>query len=255
MIDHPLIAFVAMPVAAYVIGSTPFGVIIARSRGVDLRTQGSGNVGATNVGRVLGARWGYLCFFLDVLKGAAPVVAAGILLRQSGQAVPSATRQLAWLLTACGAILGHVFTFWLKFRGGKGVATSLGVLVGFYPYFTWAGLAAFALWGVLVGIWRYVSLASIVAAAAFPLLVVGACLLFGWPLGDAWPLPAFASAMALLVIIRHRTNITRLLAGNENRIGGGGNEPRRGEGKKKKQQRVTAEDAEGAEGRRRSSEE
>jgi len=240
MIDHPLIAFVAMPVAAYVIGSTPFGVIIARSRGVDLRTQGSGNVGATNVGRVLGARWGYLCFFLDVLKGAAPVVAAGILLRQSGQAVPSATRQLAWLLTACGAILGHVFTFWLKFRGGKGVATSLGVLVGFYPYFTWAGLAAFALWGVLVGIWRYVSLASIVAAAAFPLLVVG-----------AW----FASAMALLVIIRHRTNITRLLAGNENRIGGGGNEPRRGEGKKKKQQRVTAEDAEGAEGRRRSSEE
>ncbi|HET6429332.1 MAG TPA: glycerol-3-phosphate 1-O-acyltransferase PlsY [Phycisphaerae bacterium] len=220
MIDNPLIAFAAMPAVAYVIGSTPFGVIIARSHGVDLRRRGSGNVGATNVGRVLGARWGYLCFVLDVLKGAAPVLAAGLLLRDPAEAVPPAPTQLAWLLVACGAILGHVFSFWLKFRGGKGVATSLGVLMGFYPYFTWAGLAAFALWGVAVLIWRYVSLASILAAGAFPLLFVGACFLFGWPLRQACPLLAFASAMAVLVIIRHRTNITRLLAGNENRIGG-----------------------------------
>ena len=220
MIDNPLIAFVAMPAAAYVIGSTPFGVILARAHGVDLRSRGSGNVGATNVGRVLGAKWGYLCFVLDVLKGVAPVLAAGLLLRQRGAAVPSAPTQATWLLVGCGAILGHVFSFWLTFRGGKGVATSLGVLMGFYPYFTWPGLAAFAVWGVVVGIWRYVSLASVVAAGALPLLFVGACFVFGWPLRDTWPLLAFASVMALLVVARHRTNIARLLAGNENKIGG-----------------------------------
>ena len=212
MIDNPLIAFAAMPLAAYVIGSTPFGVIIARAKGVDLRAQGSGNVGATNVGRVLGQRWWYLCFVLDVLKGALPVLAAGLLLREPDRAVPSATTQLAWLLVACGAIMGHVFSFWLKFRGGKGVATSLGVLLGFYPFFTWPGLVAFALWGAAVLIWRYVSLASIIAAGAFPLLLVCACFVFGWDLGVVWPLLAFASAMALLVIVRHRTNISRLLA-------------------------------------------
>ena len=222
MIDNPLIAFAAMPLAAYLIGSTPFGVMIARAKGVDLRSQGSGNVGATNVGRVLGGRWGYLCFVLDVLKGLAPVLAAGLLLREGGEGVPSPLTQLAWLLVGVGAILGHVLSFWLKFRGGKGVATSLGVVMGFYPYFTWPGLAVFALWVAVVLIWRYVSLASIVAAGAFPLLFVGACFLFSWELGEVWPLLAFASAMALLVIVRHRTNISRLLAGSENKIGGKG---------------------------------
>ena len=219
MTDNPLILFGVLPLAAYVIGSTPFGVIIARAHGLDLRQAGSGNVGATNVGRIVGQKWGYICFVLDVLKGFGPVLLAGLFLRESGDEVISAYKQAAWLAVAFGAISGHVFSFWLKFRGGKGVATSLGVLVGFWPYFTWAGLAALGIWVVVVFIWRYVSLASIIAAGAFPLLFIGACLLFDWSIGQLWPLLTFAAAMAGLVILRHQSNIARLLKRTENRIG------------------------------------
>jgi len=219
MTDHPLILLGALPAAAYLIGSIPFGVLIARAHGVDLRARGSGNVGATNVGRVLGGRWGYLCFALDVAKGLGPVLAAGLWLRDPSGADPSAYHQAAWLAVAFGAIAGHVFSLLLRFRGGKGVATSLGVLLGFWPYFTFPGLAALGVWAAVVLTWRYVSLASIAAAAAFPVLFVGACLLAGRSLADLWPLLAFAAAMAALVIVRHRSNIRRLMNGTENRIG------------------------------------
>lgn len=218
MTDNPLILLGGFPAAAYVIGSIPSGFLIARGHGIDLRTRGSGNVGATNVGRVVGRKWGYLCFALDVLKGFLPVLLAGLYLRQlrqSGQAHPSVYHQVAWLAVAFGAIAGHVFTFWLKFRGGKGVATSLGVLLGVYPYFTFPGLAALGVWIVVALVSRYVSVGSIVAALAFlPLFAV-----FNWPTRDLWPLGVFAAAMAVLVIVRHRTNISRLLAGTENKIG------------------------------------
>jgi glycerol-3-phosphate acyltransferase PlsY len=219
MSDNPLILFGLFPLAAYLIGSTPFGVLIARAHGLDLRQAGSGNVGATNVGRVVGRKWGYVCFVLDVLKGFGPVLLAGLFLRGSGDEVISAYKQAVWLAVAFGAISGHVFSFWLKFRGGKGVATSLGVLVGFYPYFTGTGLAALGIWLAVVFIGRYVSLASIIAAGAFPLLFVGYCLMVGWPIEQLWPLLAFATAMAGLVILRHRSNIARLLNGTENKIG------------------------------------
>lgn len=219
MTGQILLNFAALPAAAYVIGSMPFGVIIARFCGVDLRIAGSGNVGATNVSRVLGRKWGYLCFALDVLKGFGPVLLVGFYLRGPAGEVLSEYRQAAWLAVAFGTIAGHVFSFWLKFRGGKGVATSLGVLLGFYPYFTWAGLAALAVWGAVVLIWRYVSLASITAAVAFPLLFVAVSLLIGWDIGQLWLLLAFATAMAGLVVLRHRSNIARLLAGTENKIG------------------------------------
>lgn len=219
MLESSLVQFVLFPLAAYLVGSIPTGYIIGRARGVDVRTQGSGNIGATNVGRVLGRKWGYLCFLLDVLKGFAPVLAAGLLLHDVTGGVPPLDHQAAWLLVGMGTILGHIFTVFLKFKGGKGVATSLGAVLGFYPYFTWAGLAAFGLWIVVVLIWRYVSLASIVAAVAFPLLFVGACLALGRPVGALWPLLAFASAMALLVVVRHRANVRRLLDGTENKIG------------------------------------
>ncbi len=209
--------YIAMPLASYVIGSTPFGVLIARSKGVNLRSRGSGNVGATNVGRVIGRTWGCVCFLLDVAKGLVPVLAAGMYLR--GDGVVTTGEQLVWLATAFGAIMGHVLSFWLKFRGGKGVATSLGVLLGFWPYFTLAGLAAFAIWIVVALIWRYVSLGSIVAATAFPILFVVACLLNAQPLGEVIPLLVFAVAMAALVIYLHRSNIGRLLGGRENKIG------------------------------------
>ncbi|MFB3893779.1 MAG: glycerol-3-phosphate 1-O-acyltransferase PlsY [Phycisphaerae bacterium] len=203
--------------AAYAIGSTPFGVIIAAAHGRDIRKEGSGNVGATNVGRVLGGKWGYLCFLLDTAKGFVPTFTA-VMLAGAQNGLPTPAQQAVWLLTGMGAILGHVFSLWLKLRGGKGVATALGVVLGIWPYFTYAGLAALGLWIAVTLTTRYVSVGSITAACAFvPLLVV-----FNWPpsrIGALWPLAAFAGAMSLLIIVRHRANVRRLLAGTENRIG------------------------------------
>lgn len=217
---EPMTALAVLPAAAYLVGSTPFGVIIARAHGIDLRKAGSGNVGATNVGRVVGHKWGYLCFLLDMAKGLLPALAAVLLTPDYDPAVgPSYAHQAVWLGAGLGAILGHIFSFWLGFRGGKGVATALGVVLGIWPYFTYAGLAAFALWIGVTLVSRYISLASMVAAGGF----VGLFHLFGWLLGwtmsQLWPLTAFASLMCLLIIFRHRTNIRRLIAGTEPKIG------------------------------------
>jgi len=227
MIDSPLIILVLFPLAAYVIGATPFGFIIARANGVDLRKVGSGNVGATNCGRVCGRGWGYLCFALDVAKGMLPVVIVGVLLRTEGALdeatalklgaqpwAPSLMQQTAWVLTGCCAIAGHIFSFWLRFRGGKGVATALGVVLGIWPYFTLAGLGALCVWVVVTLISRYVSLGSIAAAAAF----LPAFAAINWPPTALWPMAAFAAGMVALIVLRHRGNISRLIAGTENKI-------------------------------------
>jgi glycerol-3-phosphate acyltransferase PlsY len=231
--DHPLIMFVLLPLAAYVVGATPFAFIIARGKGIDLRKVGSGNVGATNCGRACGRGWGCLCFALDVAKGLAPVVIVGIMLRPEGYDealveklggqpwVPTAMQQAAWLLTGCCAIVGHIFPFWLRFRGGKGVATALGVVLGIWPFFTFAGVIALVVWIIVTLISRYVSLGSIVAALAF----LAVCVAQTWRKTELWPMAAFAAAMAGLIIFRHRANISRLLAGTENRIGGGPKRP------------------------------
>jgi glycerol-3-phosphate acyltransferase PlsY len=230
MIHHPLIMFVLLPLAAYVIGATPFAFIIARGKGIDLRKVGSGNIGATNCGRACGWQWGYLCFALDVAKGLLPVVIVGMMLRPEwpcdealivklgGQPrvwVPSAIQQAAWLLTGCCAIMGHICTFWLRFRGGKGVATALGVVLGIWPIFTFAGVIALGVWIIVTLISRYVSLGSIVAALAF----LAVCAAQTWRRTELWPMATFAAAMAGLIIFRHRTNISRILAGTENKIG------------------------------------
>ena len=220
MIENPYILLIVFPLIAYVVGSTPFGPIIARFRGVNLREHGSGNVGATNVGRTLGRRWGMLCFALDVFKGLLPVVLARLL----GPAVaaggaPSLLSQFAWLAAGFGAILGHVMSFWLGFRGGKGVATSLGVVLGTFPYYTLAGCGALGIWAIVVLITRYVSLASIIAVVAFVLMFAGInWFALGLTPKDLWPLGSFASAMAMLIIYLHRGNIKRLLAGTESKI-------------------------------------
>ena len=205
----------------YLLGSVPFGVLIGRIHLVDVRTLGSGNIGSTNVGRVLGRGWGYLCFLLDVGKGFGPVMLAGRYVDAIGQsngATIGPLAQMAWLIVGASCILGHVFSLYLGFTGGKGVATSLGVLLGIWPYFTLAALIALAVWVAVWGAWRYVSLASIVAAAAFPVgFLVLICRIDGWHFGRLWLLLVFGCVMAALVIVRHRSNISRLLAGTENR--------------------------------------
>ncbi|MCB9849460.1 MAG: glycerol-3-phosphate 1-O-acyltransferase PlsY [Phycisphaerales bacterium] len=211
-----------LAVACYLIGSIPFGLVVGRCHGIDVRTAGSGNIGATNVGRLLGRKWGILVFVLDVLKGLVPTFVAGRFIADGfGQWGWSATAaNVGWLLCGVCCILGHNFPIYLRFRGGKGVATSLGVLLGVYPYLTVAGLLAAVIWAVVTLTTRYVSLGSIVAAGALPVIVVVSAWLRG---GDALkanlPMVGFALLACALVIYRHRGNLARLRAGTENKIG------------------------------------
>jgi glycerol-3-phosphate acyltransferase PlsY len=202
----------------YLCGSIPVGVLIGRAKGVDVRQAGSGNVGATNVSRLLGRPWGIACFLLDVLKGLTPVLAAGLLGHWS-QAPLTGAKAWSWLAVGAAAVLGHVFPVWLGFRGGKGAATGLGAVLGYWPAMTIAALAALVTWGVLVAIWRYVSLASIVAVAVLPLYVLIVGWLLGMPSATLTPFVVVTLLLALLVIVRHRANIARLRAGTESKIG------------------------------------
>jgi glycerol-3-phosphate acyltransferase PlsY len=211
--------FIILIVAAYLLGSIPFGLLIARAHGIDLRKIGSGNIGATNVSRALGKKWAYVCFVLDALKGLVPMLlAAGFGLVEENASVG----QLAlWLGVGCAAILGHVFPVYLGFRGGKGVATSMGVVLGLWPYYTLSGLIVLGIWAIAMWIWRYVSLASLLAAVLFPvILTVLICLIPEWRFGNLWPLYIAATGIPLLVIARHAENIKRLLEGSEPKVGG-----------------------------------
>jgi len=221
-----LVAAVVCALAGYLCGAIPFGLLIGRAKGVDIRAHGSGNIGATNVGRVLGRGYGVLVFVLDLLKGLGPVVLAGKWLSAgtfaASPAVPGAQGVLLWVVVGAACILGHMFPVYLKFKGGKGVATSLGVLLGIYPYFTVPALIAFGLWIILTGITRYVSLGSMVAAVAFPIIFALAARIQGEMWGTSrqlWPMYAFTIVVAVLVVYRHRKNLQRLLAGTESKIG------------------------------------
>lgn len=195
-------------VLGFALGSIPSGLWIGRARGVDLRTLGSRNIGATNAFRVLGARWGALVFLLDAGKGwlAAFVPSAldGVL------APPESSGALLAAMVAggVGAILGHVFSPWVGFRGGRGVATSLGFFLAIAALPT---LVAFAMWIALVAVSRRVSVGSIGASLVYPILV------FFMERGDPHRIPLFvvSAVVAFLVIVRHRVNIQRLLAGTE----------------------------------------
>jgi glycerol-3-phosphate acyltransferase PlsY len=201
--------------AAYLVGSVPFAYLIARAHGKDLRAVGSGNIGATNLARALGRKWGYVCFVLDVLKGCLPMVAV----RAIADAPAGPAVLALWLAVGIAAILGHVFPVYLGFKGGKGVATSFGVALGLWPYFTIPGLIALAVWVAVVLIWRYVSLASICGAVAFPVaILIGIIAVPAWTASALWPLLIAAVAIPTMVIIRHRENIKRLLAGTESKI-------------------------------------
>jgi len=206
--------FAPAVIGAYLLGSIPFGLLIAKAHGMDLRSIGSGNIGATNVSRALGRKWAYVCFMLDVLKGMVPMLVIMFIAKPAGVVM-----LLLWLVVGCAAILGHIFPIYLNFKGGKGVATSFGIALGLWPYYTICALFAIAIWVVVVLIWRYVSLASIVGSVSFPVVLILAIILKpGWDLFSLWPLLVAATAIPLMVIIRHRENIKRLLAGTESKI-------------------------------------
>lgn len=211
--------WLAWLIASYLSGSIPFGLLIGLSRGVDIRKHGSGNVGATNVGRTLGKKWGILCFALDVAKGLAPVLAYSLTTRDNvSDAVGNPMlAALQWLAVAAAAMLGHVFPVWLGFRGGKGVATGLGVLLGVWPILTIPALLAGVVWFVTVKLTGYVSLASIVAAAALPVLALGSTLYHGMSAGEVAVFVGITAVLAGLVVVRHRGNIAKLRAGTESR--------------------------------------
>jgi len=184
---------------AFFLGSLPFGHWLALRLGVDLRKQGSGNTGATNVSRVLGKKWGYLVFALDFAKGWIPVVLA----------IRSGNLSDSWVVgTGVCAVLGHVFSPWLGFRGGKGVATSSGILIGLSPS---VSLGVGVIWWIVFQFSRTVSVASLSAATAFPILVA-------WLCPQRTALQWAALGMAGLVWIRHRDNIQRIFRGKENRF-------------------------------------
>jgi len=205
-------------VLAYLAGSIPFGLLAGLLKGVDIRRLGSQNIGASNAGRVLGRPWFFIVLVLDALKGFIPVLLAGVWFGRSRGIVIASDQvwpQLAWLGVALAAILGHLFPVFLGFRGGRGVATALGVVLAIWPYYTIPGVLAFALWWVVKWVSGFISVASIVTVVAFPLLVVGVAVVAGWPLGPLTPLILFAVGIAVLVVIRHWPNIQRLRAGRE----------------------------------------
>ncbi|MHC5191039.1 MAG: glycerol-3-phosphate acyltransferase, partial [Planctomycetota bacterium] len=141
---------------AYLLGAVPFGFLIAKAHGKDLRTIGSGNIGATNTVRALGKKWGIFCFVLDVLKGLIPMLLVPML-GAVGAKTAGPSELTLWLTVGCTAVLGHIFPIYLKFKGGKGVATSLGIVLGLFPFYTLCGVGAFAIWLITLLIWRYVS--------------------------------------------------------------------------------------------------
>jgi acyl phosphate:glycerol-3-phosphate acyltransferase len=209
-------------VPAYLLGSVPFGLIVARTRGIDPRMGGSGNIGATNVGRLLGAKFFAIVFTLDLFKGLVPMIAAGLVLRRfigDPRAYQPADYGL-WLLAGFAAIAGHMFSVLLRFKGGKGVATSTGVILGVFPYYTLPALIAVLAFLALFKATRYVSVSSMAGSIIFVLAYLGVGLALRWPVfGAQWPLLAFAALIATLIVYKHRGNLARLRAGTEHRIG------------------------------------
>lgn len=192
---------------AYLIGSIPFGYLIVRHKvGADIRESGSGGTGATNVSRRAGKAAGVFTLVLDALKGVLAIIVAQTIIGESGSSID-------WLTAAAAiaVIVGHIFPVWLRFRGGKGVATGVGVFLMLAPIATFCAAIIFI---VVVTITKYVSLGSMAAAAIIPLFV-WMDMVFIKPITDLWPLLTAAVAGAMLIIFAHRGNIRRLVEGTE----------------------------------------
>lgn len=194
----------------YLFGSFPAGYFAGRLAGIDVRALGSGNIGATNVLRVLGKKWGYPVFVIDIAKGFAAARVAFVLVKYWPEAKPYV--EYIAILGAMMSVVGHAFPVWLRFKGGKGVATSAGALIGLMPL---AVPVVFLIWLVVFETTRYVSLASIIAAIALPII---AGLLARWKFVDTRALIYFSLMIMVLVLWRHRSNFSRLLKGTEQRF-------------------------------------
>ena len=212
--------FFLVVAVAYLVGSIPFGLLLGLARGVDIRRHGSGNIGATNAGRVLGMRFFWIAFFLDFLKGFLPVLLSDLLIQRGAGPI--------WIPLAAllAAVAGHLFPIYLKFRGGKGVATGFGAVLGIWPIYTIAALGAVVIFLLVFALRRIISLSSLAAVAGFAVLVplAGRLLppLAGAPHPLSWsglmPLMIISWVFSFMVIWKHRSNIRRLLAGTEPRL-------------------------------------
>ena len=203
------LAFLSIASVAYLLGSIPFGYLLVRFfRGQDIRSVGSGNIGATNVLRSGAKGLGLATFVLDMLKGCTAVWLGGVI---AAHLAPGMELRNAEALAAIFAVIGHMFPAWLGFSGGKGVATGFGVFLVAAP---WAALAAIGVFFLIVAISRYVALGSMIGAASFPV--------FAWFLvGGSRPVffVAAQSLVALFIIVKHHANIHRLLSGTEHKLG------------------------------------
>ncbi|MEM1084101.1 MAG: glycerol-3-phosphate 1-O-acyltransferase PlsY [Verrucomicrobiota bacterium] len=222
------------PLIAFLLGSIPFGLMIARFKGIDIRAHGSGNIGATNVLRVVGKKYGITCLVLDAIKGYLPVILAINLIQIEGRVtmpllglpeslvlpLPASqqfTGQLVHVLTALCAILGHNYSPWVGFKGGKGIATSAGALLGLMPF---AVIILIIVWLGFFFSTRYVAVASIAAAAFLPFVTLWGSWHHGRLADGTWnkPLFIFTVVIAVLAIWKHRSNIARLRSGTEHRF-------------------------------------
>lgn len=204
----PVVGYILTVLIAYLLGSVPTGFLIGKARGIDIRTAGSGNIGATNVFRILGKPAGLFVLLADAAKGWLAVVIVAKLL--SGWFYPAAgltAREWFAICAGVGAILGHNYTCWLYFKGGKGIATSAGVLVALVPV---PLLIILGVWLVVFALSRYVSLASISAAFTLPFAA--------WLVGESRTVTLITAALAALAIYKHKANISRLINGTESRI-------------------------------------
>jgi glycerol-3-phosphate acyltransferase PlsY len=205
-----VLTIAAVALISYFIGSVPAGYLAGRLAGVDIRTVGSGNVGATNALRTLGKPFGYAVFLFDFGKGVA-AVAISIFIYEHSDAIRT-SRELCGIIAGVCCVIGHVYPIWLRFKGGKGVATSAGVLFALMPV---AALVVGVIWIVVFQATRYVSIASVLAAVAAP-LAVGGMLWIGWVRA---PVLLYLSLfLAAIVVFRHRSNFSRLLSGAEQRF-------------------------------------
>ncbi len=197
---------------SYLCGGIPFGLLIGKYNGVDVRSEGSGNIGATNILRICGKKWGYFCFIFDTLKGFVPVVLSKNL---------ASLNQLSHhhyipIIVITGVVMGHIWSPYINFKGGKGVATSAGALLAITPIAT---LISLLIWYLVFLKFRYVSLASIIAAAALPIIAGSMTMLCHHPYTlIPKPILFFLSLLSMIVIIKHKRNINKLLNRTENKF-------------------------------------